>query len=121
MRRARTALALTTCALSLVVLSGCQTDYAADVVNKTPQPLFVQLFVKGNTDSSLGASKRLGPGDRGFIGPVRHDKNQGAYLAFDTLGNPARPATVDIGPGTSFFEVQADSANSDGRLIIIQK
>lgn len=104
-----------------LVFAGCQADYSADVVNKTPQPLFVQMFVKGNTESSLAASKRLGPGDRGFIGPVRHDKNQGAYLSFDTLANPNRPTTMDIGPGTSFFEVQQDSAGSSGPLIVIQK
>lgn len=103
------------------VLGGCKADYGADVVNHTPQPVFVQMFIKGNSEASLAASKRLGPGDRGFVGPVRHDKNQGAYLSFDTLPNPNRPATVDLAPGTSFFEVQQTTPENSGSLIIIQK
>lgn len=104
-----------------MVLGGCQADYGADVVNATPQPVFVQMFIKGHSESSMAASKRLGPGDRGFIGPVRHNKNQGAYLAFDTLANPGRPATVDLGAGTSFFEVRQDGEGTSGALIVIQK
>lgn len=100
---------------------GCQADFGADVTNKTPQPLFVQLFSKGNTDSMLAASKRLGPGDRGVIGPIRNNKHQGAYLTFDTLPNPARPTTVDLDTGMNFFEVHQDSESSAGPLVVIKK
>lgn len=117
-RRSLAAAALT---LSALALTACNASYSADVVNKTPQPLFVQMFVKGNTDSSLAASKRLGPGDRGFIGPVVADKNRGAYIALDTLPNPGRPTTLDLPPGTTFLEVRQDSESASGPLIVIQK
>ena len=107
--------------LSLIALAGCKTPYGASVTNKTPQPLYVQLMLKHSDGASMGASARLGPGDRRNIGPVRHDAGRGAYLVFDTLPNPNRPATVDLAEGESYFEVQQQGDASAGPLVIIQK
>lgn len=107
--------------LSLAALAGCQADYAADVVNKTPQPVFVQLFKKGSSSGSLGVNKRLGPGDRAFIGTVRNRESRGAYLAVDTLSNPGRPLTLDLQPGTAFLELQQDGENVNSPLRIVEK
>lgn len=105
----------------VLVLAGCQADYSADVTNKTPQPLFVQVFSKGNNEASLGASRRLGPGDRALIGPVRNQKNLGAFLSVDTLPNPGKPITLDLAPGANFFDVRQDSDTTAGPLVVIPK
>lgn len=116
----RAVLAMAVCGAGLV-LGGCKADYGADVRNKTPQPVFVQLFIKDNNGARMAGNVRLGPGDRRTIGPVRHDANKGAYLVVDTLPNPARPAQVDLTPGMTFFEVQQQGEASIGSLILIQK
>lgn len=103
-------------------LAGCQADFAADVTNRTPQPVTLNLVAKGDTNGGPATlTKRLGPGDRGTIGPLRCNKNKGAYLAADTLGNPSRPLTVDLAPGQSFFELRQDGTGTTGPLILIQK
>lgn len=103
-------------------LWGCQqADFSADLHNKTAGPVFAQLMIKGrgaNDPAVLGASKRLGPGDRAFVGPVRTVANAGAvYLSVDSLPNRARPATMDLAPGTSFVEVFED----DGAIRVMPK
>lgn len=105
------------------MLSGCKADFGADVTNQTPQPLFAQIMLKGNDGASatLGASRRLGPGDRAFIGPVRTDAKAGAYLALDTLPNPGRPVTHDLAPGTSFLVISQSDPSNAGSLIIREK
>jgi hypothetical protein len=105
--------------LSLALLAGCQADYSADVHNNTPQPVFVQIFKKGQ--GTLGVNKRLGPGDRAFIGTVRNAQKKGAYMAVDTLSNPGRPLTVDLMPGATFFELQQDGTSPQSPLRLIEK
>lgn len=107
--------------VSALVLTGCQTDYAADITNKTPQPVFAQIFAKRDNGAVLGASKRLGPGDRLLVGPVRNDKNKGAFISVDTLPNPGRPITADLVPGTAFLEVQQDGEGTAGPIRIVEK
>ncbi len=102
-------------------LAGCNADYAVDVTNKTPQPVFAKIFRKGGTSGMLGASARLGPGDRTFLGPVRTEKNHGAFLSIDTYGNPGRPVTADILPGTAYIEVVQDGQGADSPIRIVEK
>ena len=99
---------------------GCQADFAADILNKTPQPLFAQIMTKSNDgkSASLGASRRLGPGDRAMVGPVRTNEKAGAYLVLDTMPNPTRPVTWDMPPGASFLVVTQDPPTNDGVLRI---
>lgn len=108
--------------LSLMALSGCQASYGADVHNKTSTPVFAQLMVKANDKTmpaTLGASRRLGPGDRAFVGPVRANKKPGSvYLLVDSMGNPSKPATADLLSGTAFVEV---SQEDGGPLRISEK
>ena len=106
---------------ALAVLGGCKADYAVDITNKTPQPVFAQIMRKGGTNGMLGASVRLGPGDRSGLGPVRTEKDHGAYLTVDTLGNPGRPVTMDLAPGAVFVEVQQDGEGPNSRIRVVEK
>jgi len=103
-------------------LIGCQqADYAADVVNRTPQPVFAQLFTKEANGAMAGMSRRLGPGDRASIGPVRAYVNRGAYISVDTLSNPGRPVDADLLPGTSFFQIIQDGQDVNSPIRIVPK
>ncbi len=94
-------------------LAGCQADYGADIMNRTSGPVFAQLMVKAhgkNDPAVLGANKRLGPGDRAFIGPVRASDHPGSvFVTIDSLPNTVRPTTLDLTPGTAFLEVMEDN------------
>ena len=102
-------------------LTGCKADYAADLTNRTPQPVFAQIFRKGGGKAVLGTARRLGPGDRAYIGPVRTDKDHGAFLSIDTLSNPGRPVTIDLPPGTVFYEIQQEGQAPDSPLRLVEK
>lgn len=103
------------------LLAGCQSDYAVDIVNQTPQPVFVKIFAKTGSGPVLGANGRLGPGDRGMIGPVRNQTNNGAFLSVDSLPNPSRPVMVDLQPGTAFFVLEQDGTGTAGPLRLVPK
>ncbi len=105
----------------VVAMGGCKADYAVDITNKTPQPVFAQIMRKGGTNGMQGASVRLGPGDRSGLGPVRTEKDHGAYLTVDTLGNPGRPVTMDLAPGAAFVEVQQDGEGPNSRIRVVEK
>jgi hypothetical protein len=107
---------------SIVGLGGCQqADYGVDITNKTPQPVFAKIFRKGGSNGMLGASARLGPGDRMYLGPVRTEKDYGAFVSVDTQGNPGAPLTADLMPGTAFVEVVQDGQSPNGRLHMVEK
>lgn len=103
------------------VLAGCQADYSADLTNKTPQPVYVQLAANADRGPGLVVNKRLGPGDRVFVGPIRADAGKGATLTVDTLPNPTRPLSIFLRPGAYFYEIRQDSPTNDGRLEVIEK
>jgi hypothetical protein len=117
-RKSLSVIALT----SFAALGACQADYGADIHNKTSTPIFAQLMVKANDHNQpavLGASRRLGPGDRGAVGPVRANARPGSvYLLVDSLPNPSKPSGVDLAPGTAFLEVNQDG---NGPLRIQEK
>jgi len=111
---------LSACLLvGLAALSGgCQqADFGADLTNKTSQVVFARLHIKPNDPSGqavIAAEKRLGPGDRGFIGPVRTLAFPGVFLTVDTYPNSQSPETMDLQPGTSNLEItqQGDAPNA---------
>ncbi len=111
--------------LTALFLAACQqADFAADLTNKTPQPVYAQLFTRSNdrTGSVLTAQTRLGPGDRGFLGPVRTvDRNGQVYLVVDPKPNPSNPVTLDLTPGTVFLEVHQEGDQTAGRLRLDRK
>jgi hypothetical protein len=102
-------------------LAGCQADYAADITNKTPQPVMAKIFRKGDKGAVLGDARRLGPGDRALVGPVRTDKGHGAFLSVDTFGDPTRPLTLGLAPGQVFLEIQQEGEGPNALLRIVVK
>jgi len=111
--------------VSALALPGCQSNYAADIHNKTPTPVFAQLMVKANDrnqPATLGAQRRLGPGDRAAVGPVRANIRPGSvYLLVDSMPNPSRPVSADLTPGTAFIEITQEGDAMGGQLHIAEK
>jgi hypothetical protein len=109
-------LAVGAAAAMLAGLAGCQADYAADIVNRSSQPVFVQLVTRAHgvgEKSVLAANKRLGPGDRSFIGPVRASDRAGSvFLTIDSLPNTVQPFSMDLSPGTTFLEAMQDDSGA---------
>jgi hypothetical protein len=104
------------------LMVGCQADYAVDVTNRTPQPVQVSIFRKSGGDKAvLGASRRLGPGDRASLGPVRTSKDYGAFMSVDSGGNPGRPLTADLPKGSTFVEIMQDGEGPNSPLRIVEK
>ena len=111
-------LVLAALTLPLLVLGGCYSSYAVDVRNRTPQPISVELLARdpqGNV-SWIAQPVRLGPGDRGGIGPVTIDANRPALLRADTPGNPGRPVTLEVRPGGMVVEVTQEGTTANGPL-----
>lgn len=107
-------------------LAGCQANYAADVHNTTPQPVFVQMIKNANQPGGVQPmavlQRRLGPGDRGALGPIRASDRAGAVtIVVDTLPNPSRPVMLDLMPGTTFLEVQMDPGSTTGPIRVHEK
>jgi hypothetical protein len=103
-------------------LAGCQADYGADLRNTTPQPVYAQLLVRGGGGQSVVTQKRLGPGDRGYLGPVRASNKPGRVaLVVDSMPNPVRPATMDLPPGTTFVDVTQDGDRTAGAIRLSPK
>jgi hypothetical protein len=117
----RSAPALVLPAVAAVLLAGCQAEYAAEVVNRSPQPVYANLFRKGPSQPVLGDSRRVSPGDRTSVGPVGSPSEYGAYLAIEPVSTRSRPATVDLPRGLSSFEIQQDGDAPDAPLRIVEK
>ncbi len=112
--------------LAALALAGCQANYAADVHNTTPQPVFVQLIKNSNQPGAAKpmtvVQRRLGPGDRGAVGPIRASDRAGAVsIVIDTLPNPSRPAMLDLMPGTTFLEVTMEGQGTTGPIRVSEK
>ncbi|HYD01855.1 MAG TPA: hypothetical protein VEB22_11565 [Phycisphaerales bacterium] len=104
--------------LPLLVLAGCTADYAADVRNRSSQPISVELISPGpnGVTALLAPSVRLGPGDRGGVGPVRIDQQRTAVLRVDYAGNPGRPEVITLTPGTTVAEVTQEGTTANAPL-----
>src|SRR5437879_552401 len=102
-------------------LAGCQADYAADITNKTSLPVMATIFRRSDHGAVLGAARRLGPGDRGFVGVVHTDKGRGAYLQIDIMPNPTRPVTMELPPGQSYLELEQEGEGPGSPLRVLIK
>ncbi len=110
------ALPLLALLLLLLPLAGCRSNYAVDLRNQTPQPLFAQVFERANDGSqTVLAGRRLGPGDRAAIGPVRGRTGR-VGLALDTPGNPQGIVLIDLAAGTSVFSITQQGESTAGPL-----
>jgi hypothetical protein len=104
----------------LLLLTGCQASFTADIRNQTPQPLFAAI--RQRTDDGRNpilAEQRLGPGDRASVGPVRAPVGR-ALLVLDTRPNPQGPWTTDLRPGITSFAVTQKGDQTAGPLEVRQ-
>ena len=90
--------------LACAAMTGCQVSYAADIRNSSPQPVYAQLMEQFDQGAVVRASTRLGPGDRGGLGPVIAREGR-AFLVVDTVPNPGTPVQVPLAVGTTILEV----------------
>ncbi len=103
----------------IALLTGCTTGYSADVRNQTPQPLFVDAYYVTPQGERIGlGNARLGPGDRGGLGPYAVPNDALASVSIDTVPNPQRPAIVDLRPGLNAMEVTQGGDKTSGALQI---
>ena len=117
--RLRRRLVLAGLSLSLLagvgVSAGCQASYAADIRNSTPQPVYAQIMEQFDNGASPRASVRLGPGDRGGVGPVMCREGR-AFLVVDTVPNPTTPVSVGMAVGTTIVEVVQEGKETTGPI-----
>lgn len=101
--------------LALGALAGCQQQFTCDVRNNGDQPITAQLVWANNamTREDL-RSARLGPGDRGSIGPVWTDKP--VKLVIDFQGNTGYPGELPLTPGLNVVNVRRADEGSQGTL-----
>lgn len=113
-------LLLTLVALPLLALGGCTSSYAVDLRNQSSQPVFAELLARSPEGglALVGQPIRLGPGDRGGIGPVSVDARRQLVLRADTPGNPGRPAMLDVTPGTTVATVGQDGAAANSPITL---
>ncbi len=97
-------------AAAALILTGCQSNYSADLRNQTPQPVFAQILEASRDGAFNRAAVRLGPGDRAGIGPVRMRTGR-AVLVVDTKPNPRAPSQIEMHPGTMFLEIRPMSGD----------
>ncbi len=105
--------------LASVTLGGCQQNsFSADVRNQTPQPLGAAISVTDNNGkSSVVAQKRIGPGDRATLATPRSiAQDWKAFITIDTPGNTGYPASLQLVPGHSVFNVHQQGDAQTGKL-----
>jgi hypothetical protein len=105
--------------LTTLALGGCQyNSFSADVRNQTPQPLGAAISVTDNYGKSRVVSqKRIGPGDRASIAAPRAiAPDWKAFITIDTPGNPGYPASLQLVPGHSVFNVHQQGDAQTGKL-----
>src|SRR5262249_35592287 len=103
-------------ALAPALLTACQGTFSADLHNQTPQPLFAQIHQRTDDGwNPILAEKRLGPGDRGAIGPV-HAPIGRAYITLATIPNPQGIWSTDLRPGTTSFNVSQQGDQTIGPI-----
>lgn len=107
-------------ALPLLALGGCTSTYAIDLRNQSSQPVFAELLARGPEGglALVGQPVRLGPGDRGGIGPVAVDARRSVVLRADSQGNGGRPAMLDVTPGTTVAIVGQDGTTANSPITL---
>lgn len=102
--------------LMAATLAGCKSSYALDVRNASPQPLYVAVLSKNNAGTLALGRARLGPGDRGGLGPFTVAQSEIVWAQFDTQPNPERAPELTLRPGLSVIEVTQDGNATAGPL-----
>jgi len=98
-------------------LAGCTTSYSVDLRNQTPQVVFGDAYYVTPQGERVGlGAVRLGPGDRGGMGPFAVRNDALVTVTVDTVPNPQRPAAVDLRPGLNVFEVTQQGEKTAGPL-----
>ncbi len=105
-------LAATVCTL----VGGCSSTYSVDVRNQTPQVLFVQVATQRGAQTETLGLRRLGPGDRGGLGPFTVAPSAVVLTSVDTTPNPGRAPELILRPGLSVLEVFQEGNQSAGPL-----
>ena len=107
---------------SLAALSGCQQSYEVDLVNGAAQPVFVELIVLyPNGQVAVHQAGRLGPGDRGELGPVRTNVDNRVSFRADTLPNTQKPMTLDLRPGQTRLRLDQAGDRTAGPLTVSER
>jgi hypothetical protein len=114
-------------AFPLLAVGGCAvppSGYAVDARNRSAQPISLELLSRDAQGNLywLAQPVRLGPGDRGGVGPASLEAGRSALLRTDTPGNPGRPVMTDLWPGATVVEVTQDGelANSPLRVTVVR-
>lgn len=69
-------------AAMLAVLAGCSGTFSANVANKSPHPVSVQLtYTSWFGKTKVLETQRLGPGDAATLGPVKASRSWARLLA----------------------------------------
>jgi hypothetical protein len=99
---------------TLMIGGGCKSSYMADIRNQTPQPVVATLIDPVGPDQIV----RLGPGDRGQLGPVMVDQKELVQVKVDSLGNTGVPAMFQLRPGENYLNVLQGGQLTSGPLMI---
>lgn len=103
-------------------LAGCQQAYEVDLINGAPQPVFVELIVLyPNGQVAVHQAGRLGPGDRGELGPVRTNVDNRVSFRADTLPNTQRPLRLDLRPGQTRLRLEQPGDRTAGPLMVSER
>ncbi len=111
---------------SLLTLVGCAASppasFAVDVRNRSSQPVSVELLSRDASGNLfwLVQPVRLGPGDRGGLGPATVAPDLVATFRADTPGNPGRAVIYDLPPGVTALEVSQDGTTATSPLRVTQ-
>lgn len=105
--------------LAAGLAGGCQlpSRFSVDVRNQSPQPLQVELIERDTYGNSFTrGSTRLGPGDRGGLGPFSAPASSIVEVAIDSKPNPRAPVLWTLRPGTNILEVRQQGDATAGPL-----
>lgn len=96
---------------------GCNSSYTVDVRNRTDQPVVATIRQTELTGgSNILEQRRIGPGDRHRIGPVRPDIIQNVFLEVDFAGNVGHPGELLLTPGLTVINVHRTEDGSEGKI-----
>jgi hypothetical protein len=96
-------------------MTGCQAGYSADIRNPGPRPVYAQMMEQFDSYATMRSSVRLGPGDRGGLGPVMAREGR-AFVVVDTVPSTGTPVRVPLAVGTTILEVTQTGDPASGLL-----
>lgn len=110
-------------ALPLLLLGACTSTYSVEVVNQTNQPVTAEFLARSPEGllAPIGQPIRLGPGDRGGMGPVTLDANRPIVLRANRPGAsdaPPNPVLIDLVPGRTGVEIGQDGTAFGSPIVV---